>query len=311
MNSTAREIVCSLAVLFVCFVVSGFADRTKRDAPWRVTTLEEAPYSIKTKDPPTTNDDYDGYIPDLLKELGKHLKHEYTISFVPDGRYGAKEEGRWSGMIGELEKGTADIAAAAITVSNDRKEVVDFTRAFMTFDTVILMKKDNPMKIKSIKDLAGMQDVNVGILKRGTTYRLVMNSTDPNFKTVTRMIESNPANLVSSVKEGVEMIRNSKDGKFVFIMESNSGDYWATHEPCDLEAVQVQLQPREYALAVKKGSPLKDLLDGAIAELENKKVLADLKKKRWDNQCGSTGTRIYWSAVPLVFVSLLYTSLTV
>jgi ABC-type amino acid transport substrate-binding protein len=36
---------------------------------------------------------------------------------------------------------TADMAAAAITVSEERQTAVDFTRPFMTFDSAILMKK--------------------------------------------------------------------------------------------------------------------------------------------------------------------------
>jgi len=38
----------------------------------------------------------------------------------------------------------ADMAAAPLTVSDDRKEAVSFTEPFMTFGSAILMKKRPP-----------------------------------------------------------------------------------------------------------------------------------------------------------------------
>jgi ABC-type amino acid transport substrate-binding protein len=65
----------------------------------------------------------------------------------------------------------ADMAAAAITVSEERRTAVDFTRPFMTFDSAILMKKpaDGTPPIKSLEDLAAQSVVSYGVIRDGLT----------------------------------------------------------------------------------------------------------------------------------------------
>ena len=54
------------------------------------------------------------------------------VSLQEDGRYGALDEntGRWSGMIGSVMSGSADLAVADITQTAMRESVVDFTVPF-------------------------------------------------------------------------------------------------------------------------------------------------------------------------------------
>jgi len=52
---------------------------------------------------PTKNEDFDGYIPDMLKLISKHMNQPYTLHLVKSGSYGSQDsQGRWSGMIGEV-----------------------------------------------------------------------------------------------------------------------------------------------------------------------------------------------------------------
>jgi len=86
---------------------------------------------------------YEGYSVDLLKELSKSAKFNYTIKLVSDGKYGqynAKSH-QWSGMVGELVSQKADLVIADMVITSERAEVIDFTTPFMNTGITILYKK--------------------------------------------------------------------------------------------------------------------------------------------------------------------------
>ncbi|XP_064649607.1 glutamate receptor 4-like [Lineus longissimus] len=114
----------------------------------KVTSILSAPFLMKSSDPKNIlegNDRYSGYIKDLLDMITGHLNINYTIQLVADGRYGALQAGNgtmiWNGMVRELIKGRADVAASDLTMSYMRRQVVDFTTPYMSLGIVLLMNK--------------------------------------------------------------------------------------------------------------------------------------------------------------------------
>merc|ERR1719186_639584 len=87
---------------------------------------------------------YEGFSKDLVLELGKEAKIEVKIRVVDS--YGKYDEntGRWTGMIGELIEGTADMAIADLTITEVRDKVIDFSVPFMKGGITILYKKPPP-----------------------------------------------------------------------------------------------------------------------------------------------------------------------
>ena len=85
-----------------------------------------------------------GYSVDLLKLLENDLHFIPRVYIVEDGSYGSKTMGEWNGMIGDVYKGKAEIAAAGLTITNLRLKDVQFTSPFMRAPLGILMsnKKD-------------------------------------------------------------------------------------------------------------------------------------------------------------------------
>ena len=83
-----------------------------------------------------------GYCIDLLKLLISDLGFKVRLYIVKDGQYGSKNSttGQWSGLIGELVSGKADMALADLTVSQQRANVVDFTESFMNTGIGVLVK---------------------------------------------------------------------------------------------------------------------------------------------------------------------------
>jgi hypothetical protein len=53
----------------------------------------------------TGNDRYEGFIPDLLREIGDITREEYEIYLSPDKKYGSQnKDGSWDGIVGEVLK---------------------------------------------------------------------------------------------------------------------------------------------------------------------------------------------------------------
>ena len=88
----------------------------------RATLLQEPPYvTVKEGHVAASNDDFEGYIPDLLRQVARRLGRTYSLQLVPDGRYGKPPSGSggWTGLIGEVVAGVSARHAAAPTGSHN------------------------------------------------------------------------------------------------------------------------------------------------------------------------------------------------
>ncbi|XP_074657321.1 ionotropic receptor 25a-like [Tubulanus polymorphus] len=83
------------------------------------------------------------YSMDVLKELSNRLQFDYDIYEPNDGQFGARRpDGSWTGLIGELVSGTAELAVTSLSVTSEREEVVDFSIPYYEFAGIqILMSK--------------------------------------------------------------------------------------------------------------------------------------------------------------------------
>ncbi|XP_071965173.1 glutamate receptor 3-like isoform X2 [Antedon mediterranea] len=94
---------------------------------------------------PIGNERFEGYIMDLLKEIQNVIpadKFEYEVDLVSDNKYGSRNlfSNEWTGMIGEIIRGRADIAAGPLTITEDRDSFVDFSIPFMRSGIQVLIK---------------------------------------------------------------------------------------------------------------------------------------------------------------------------
>ncbi|XP_049872658.1 glutamate receptor ionotropic, kainate 2-like [Pectinophora gossypiella] len=94
---------------------------------------------------------YEGFSVDLVKEIFKLLndewKHKYTYEFFfeTDLKYGSYDPKtkKWTGLIGQLLDKKADLAVCDLTISEERKKVVDFSVPFMTLGISILYTQEH------------------------------------------------------------------------------------------------------------------------------------------------------------------------
>ncbi|XP_045062233.1 glutamate receptor ionotropic, NMDA 3B, partial [Coregonus clupeaformis] len=85
-----------------------------------------------------------GYVIDLLEKLAEDLKFTFDLYIVGDGKYGAlSSTGRWTGLVGDLLSGTADMAVTSFSINSARSRVIDFTSPFYSTSLGILVRSQD------------------------------------------------------------------------------------------------------------------------------------------------------------------------
>ncbi|KAM9785911.1 putative glutamate receptor [Neosynchiropus ocellatus] len=130
---------CSMQLLFVLCLTSMVWESTATDGQsLSIVTIKEEPYLT------VNQGEFEGYCVDLTLELSKLVGFNYDMRLVQDGRYGALDsQGQWTGMIGDVIRGNADLAVAPLTLTATREMAVDMTTPFMLTGISFLMLKDS------------------------------------------------------------------------------------------------------------------------------------------------------------------------
>ncbi|XP_070175614.1 probable glutamate receptor [Littorina saxatilis] len=89
--------------------------------------MEGLPYFMVSRE--NGQNKYSGFCVDLLDILADTLNFTYRFVTPPDGEWGDKRDGNWTGLIGLLERKEADIVLP-LAPSAERSEAVDWTVPF-------------------------------------------------------------------------------------------------------------------------------------------------------------------------------------
>lgn len=229
------------------------------------------PFMVKYKDKDGA-DRFEGILADLVEELATDLGFSYNIQQAADSKYGtvSNSDGSWSGMVGEVMRGEADIAAADLTITSAREAVVDFTHPFMTLGLGMLTTRSPrglAPRFETLEDLAGQEAVTVGTFKGGSTMNQFKNSLLPAQQTLWRRMEENwESTMVSSNTEGVDKVL-AGNGNHVHIMETPMLEYTAARN-CALMKAGETFNKKSYGLALPSGSPHREALSQGILRLQ-------------------------------------------
>ncbi|CAG2115336.1 unnamed protein product, partial [Medioppia subpectinata] len=170
----------------------------------RGVTIVSPPFVMKAH-----NNHFEGYAIDLLNELSRIAKFNYTLYPTPDDRYGSSDKtGKPTGMIQELFMRRADFAIGDLVVSTIRERYIDFSEPFMDLDLSALINKQNVGNMTSFAHLLH-SNLTYGTLRESETYRFMSMSADLTIQNLQRYIFMNSYNLVDSRQEGIERARNS------------------------------------------------------------------------------------------------------
>ena len=175
----------------------------------------------------------------VAQKLGKEFKAE-TVDF--------------DSVIPAVISGKADLAAAGITVTEDRKKNVDFSIPYIKTGIVVIFKKSSPYK-----DPAQLKGKRIGV-QGGTTSETY----------VLEQLKQEPERMRSPAEACAAL----KSGRVDFVISDiDPAKNCAKGEP-DL-ALSDFITSEEYAVAIRKGRPeLLKALNETIAEIKRDGRLA-------------------------------------
>ncbi|KAK9303596.1 hypothetical protein QLX08_004759 [Tetragonisca angustula] len=119
------------------------AELTLQNKTFIILIAINQPYGMlkKSADTMSGNDRYEGFCIDIIQELSKMLGFNYTFEVQTDNVYGSKKGKKWTGMLGKIIAGVADLAITDLTITAEREGAVDFTMPFMNLGISILYRK--------------------------------------------------------------------------------------------------------------------------------------------------------------------------
>jgi len=96
---------------------------------FRVGTVARTPWTMRSEQDPSDASKAHGYCVQLLEEMARRMNFTYKL-FIADDFGHKQENGTWTGVVGDLVTGEVDIVVAAMTMTSEREEVIDFVAPY-------------------------------------------------------------------------------------------------------------------------------------------------------------------------------------
>ena len=171
------------------------------------------------------------------------------------------EDIAFDSIIPEIVSGKADIGAAGMTVTEDRKQNVDFSDTYAHATQVIIVKEDS--EIKGVADLEGKI---IGV-QQGTTGDIYV-SGDYGDAAVERYAK------------GMEAVQALAQGKVDAVVIDGEPAKQYIKEVEGLKIIDESYTDEDYAIAIKKGNTaMVEAVNAALAELKSEGKLDEIVAK--------------------------------
>ncbi len=161
----------------------------------------------------------------------------------------------WEGIFNSLQQGDRDLLVSAITITDERRQTMDFSAPYFDAHQLIAVRKDS--KVSHFQDL---KPLKVGV-QTGTTGDEVVTGLIGKTSTQIKRFESTPLALKELESGGVDAVV-ADNGVVVHYVAHNNGAGFKT-------IADASFTPEQYGIAVRKGNA--ELLDKV------NKGLADIK----------------------------------
>ena len=161
-------------------------------------------------------------------------------------------------LINEVKSGKADFAAAGISITDERKKEVDFTKEYTISNQVVVVKKNS-----SIKSFDELKDKKIAV-QLGTVADFYVEKNYPKATLITH-------------KKYLSAVEDLKAGKVDLIIMDNLPAQQIIKENNDLKIMDGVLFQDKYGMIVKKGNTeLKRQIDKILEELINDGTIDNL-----------------------------------
>jgi len=161
----------------------------------------------------------------------------------------------WEGIFNALGQGDRDMIISAVTITDERKQTMDFSDPYFDAAQLIAVREDS--KVAKFADLKGLK---VGVQTGTTGDEAVTKLLGKNSRDIKRF-ESTPLALKELESSGVDAVV-ADNGVVVHYVANNPGGKFKTVS--DSEFV-----PEQYGIAIKKGNTeLQALVNKGLAEIK-------------------------------------------
>ncbi len=199
----------------------------------------------------------DGFEPALINDLASRIGVKADLN-----------DFAFDGLTAALQLGQVDAVIAALSVTPERRELVDFTSVYYIGADAVLGRA-NTAPVRSVTDLARRR---IGV-QRGSVYTtyLQRNLVEPGL--------SSPSDIFQYADIDAA-VRDLQDGKLDYLMlDRLPARTFAANSNNSLVVLAENLNPQRFAIAVRKGSNLRAALNDALLKAQNEGKVADLIEK--------------------------------
>ena len=250
-----------LAVLMIATCVVAFASCKKEDKLVMATNAAFPPYEYKDD-----NGDFAGIDVEIAKAIADKLGMELEIVDVD-----------FDAIIGGVQSGKYDMGMAGMTVTDERKESVNFSTTYATGIQVVIVKEgstiaaaDDFFNLDEEGNWVSLKDASVKVgVQQGTTGDIYASSEPKDW--------GFGENNVVRYKTGADAILalNKGEVQAVIIDNEPAKSFVAANE--GLKILEADYANEDYAICVAKtNTELLDKINTALAELKAEGKLAEI-----------------------------------
>lgn len=242
---TRRLLAFMLCLLCATGVLSSFGTTTFASEKKTLvvgTNAEFPPFEYVNND-----GEVDGFDVALIYAIGEKIG--YDIEFI---------NMEFKSLVASVQTGNLDASIAGMTVTEERKESVDFTDPYYEAVQYIVVKKDS--KVKSLNDLNGKKVA----VQEGTTGDILVTPGDDN------EVITDTKTTVKRFKKGADAILELKNGGVdAVVIDANPAKRFVEANEDVLTCFADNSSTEQYAIAVCKDSPeVLELLNQGLAEIK-------------------------------------------
>lgn len=185
-------------------------------------------------------DDFKGIDVEIAGEIAKKLGMELEIQDV-----------EFDSIVAGVQSGKYDMGMAGMTVTEERKQSVDFTDSYATAIQVVIVKEGSD--IKSVDDLS--EDTKIGV-QQGTTGHIYAS-------------DDYGEDAVTPYNKGADAVQALTAGKIDCVIIDNEPAKAFVEANEGLQILETEYVTEEYAICISKdNSQLLEKVNAALKELK-------------------------------------------
>jgi polar amino acid transport system substrate-binding protein len=161
----------------------------------------------------------------------------------------------WEGIFNALTQGDRDLVVSAVTITEERKQTMDFSAPYFDAAQLIAVKADSP-----VSKFADLKKLKVGV-QTGTTGDEAVTKLLGKTSTNIKRFESTPLALAELAAGGVDAVVADNGVVGHYVTNNPGGNFKTVSDP--------EFVPEQYGIAVKKGNTeLLGLLNTGLAAIQ-------------------------------------------